>query len=63
MLFHRAADPEQKENLWHERPEERGRMLKVMRQLVDRAGAPPEIYTRLKLGDSAETVAVATSAS
>ena len=49
MLFHRARDPGQTNNLWKERPDERDRMLCLMRKLVDRAGAPPEIYPRLGL--------------
>jgi arylsulfatase A-like enzyme len=50
FLFHRSEDPEQSRNLWDEQPDQRRRMLDLLRELLDQEGAPPEQYTRLGLG-------------
>jgi arylsulfatase A-like enzyme len=49
FLFHRAEDPDQDHNLWDANPEERRRMLGLMRDLVEQEGAPPEQHARLGL--------------
>lgn len=49
FLFNRVADPEQKTNLWHTEPEQRERLLTLMRQLIKEEGAPPEQLERLGL--------------
>jgi hypothetical protein len=49
FLFHRAADPGQTRNLWVEAPDQRRRMLGVLRDLLAAEGTPPEQYTRLGL--------------
>ena len=49
MLFHRAEDPAQKHNLIDTHPEEHQRMLSVMRKVVDKVGAPDEMYDRFGL--------------
>jgi arylsulfatase A-like enzyme len=49
LLYHRASDPGQINNLWHERPDERRRMLQVMRESLQFLGAPPELLDRLSL--------------
>jgi len=49
FLFRRSTDPGQAENLWDAEPEQRERMLGVLRSLVDAEGAPPEQWTRLGL--------------
>jgi len=50
FLFHRAEDPGQKENLWKSEPQQRDRMLKVIRDLLIQEGAPKEQYERLGIG-------------
>lgn len=47
FLFHRAEDPGQKENLWKAEPQQRNRMLGVMRDLLAEEGTPDEQYARL----------------
>ena len=49
FLFHRSTDPRQERNLWASEPEERERMLGVLRRLVDAEGAAVEQLTRLGL--------------
>lgn len=49
FLFHRAMDPEQKNNLWDTHPEERERMLDLLRTMIKEEGAPPEQFERLGL--------------
>jgi arylsulfatase A-like enzyme len=49
FLFHRPSDPGQTRNLWAEEPEQRERMLGVLRALIEREGAPPEQWARLGL--------------
>jgi arylsulfatase A-like enzyme len=49
FLFHRQSDPSQERNLWTSEPEDRERMLALLRRLVDEEGAPPEQVTRLGL--------------
>jgi hypothetical protein len=49
FLFRRATDPNQTRNLWDDEPEERDRMLAVLRSIVDEEHAPPEQYRRLDL--------------
>jgi arylsulfatase A-like enzyme len=49
FLFHRAEDPGQKENLWESEPQQRNRMLGVMRDLLAEEGAPREQYARLRI--------------
>jgi hypothetical protein len=50
FLFHRAEDPGQKKNLWKSEPQQRDRMLKVIRDLLIQEGAPKEQYERLGIG-------------
>lgn len=52
-LYHRAADPDQKANLWQDAPEQRDQMLGLMRTLMDEEGFPPEQLARLGLEDRA----------
>jgi hypothetical protein len=47
VLFHRADDPAQKENLWESEPQQRYRMLEVMQDLLAEEGTPEEQYSRL----------------
>lgn len=49
LLFHRTADPEQKQNLWDENLDERQRMLTVLQALLTQEGTPLEQYERLGL--------------
>lgn len=49
FLFNRARDPEQTRNLWDKEPEERDRMLALLRQCLDDEGCPPEQLSRLGL--------------
>ena len=49
FLFHRASDPDQKDNLWHTAPEQRERMLRLLRQRMAEEGFPPEQIGRLGL--------------
>jgi len=49
FLFHRPSDPGQERNLWTSEPEERERMLGVLRRLIAAEGAPAEQLTRLGL--------------
>jgi arylsulfatase A-like enzyme len=49
FLFHRPTDPAQERNLWDDEPAQRGRMLELLRALVESEGAPPEQFERLGL--------------
>jgi arylsulfatase A-like enzyme len=49
MLFHRPTDPAQERDRWHDAPDERERMLSLLRTLVAEEGAPPEQLDRLGL--------------
>jgi len=49
FLFHRAEDPRQEENLWEKKPEQRERMLGLLKRLMEGEGAPQEQYERLGL--------------
>lgn len=49
LLYHRRSDPGQMHNLWHERPDQRARMLALVREMLARYGAPPELFARLHL--------------
>lgn len=49
FLFDRVEDPAQEHNLWDENPEERRRMLDLVRDLISAEGTPPEQYERLGL--------------
>ncbi|MBY5610384.1 sulfatase [Rhizobium leguminosarum] len=49
LLYDRRNDPGQKRDLWHDRPEERGRMSNLMRQVIEQYGAPAELFQRLGL--------------
>lgn len=51
FLYNRRDDPEQKDNLWNSRPDERRRMLKLARTLMDEEGYPAEQLERLGLTD------------
>ncbi len=53
FLFNRKRDPEQNINLWDEEPEQRDRMLKLARQLLDDEGYPPEQLDRLEMTNAA----------
>lgn len=48
-LFHRAEDPDQLHDVWDSEPEQRARMLDLMRSLIEEEGAPPEQFVRLGL--------------
>jgi arylsulfatase A-like enzyme len=48
-LFNRIADPGQERNLWDAEPAQRQRMLRLLRRLVEREGAPDEQFARLGL--------------
>ncbi|WP_300064084.1 sulfatase [uncultured Roseobacter sp.] len=52
FLFHRADDPDQSENLWERAPDARARMLRLMRELMDDEGFPPEQLARLGLEET-----------
>jgi hypothetical protein len=49
FLFHRPSDTLQVRNLWESAPEQRERMLDILRRVVDTEGAPPEQAERLGL--------------
>jgi arylsulfatase A-like enzyme len=49
LLYDRRADPGQTRNLWAERPDQRDRMIAVMRDQLAGYGAPPELFERLRL--------------
>jgi arylsulfatase A-like enzyme len=49
FLFHRPSDPGQERNLWESHPEQRERLLDLLRRLVHAEGAPPEQLVRLGL--------------
>jgi len=49
FLFHGPSDTLQARNLWESEPEQRERMLGVVRRLVAAEGAPPEQAARLGL--------------
>jgi arylsulfatase A-like enzyme len=49
FLFHRPSDPGQERNLWDDEPEQRDRMLGLLRELIEREGAPAEQWERLGL--------------
>lgn len=53
FLFNRVADPDQRDDLWEEEPEQRERMLKLARILVEDEGCPPEQLERLGIPDAA----------
>ena len=53
FLFHRSTDPHQRRNLWDEAPEQRERMLGLLRQVLDRDGYPREQLARLGLSEAA----------
>lgn len=52
FLFHRAVDPEQKNNLWDTNPAQRKNMLVLMRKLLEQEGYPEEQLERLGLVDA-----------
>jgi arylsulfatase A-like enzyme len=49
MLFYRAEDPGQTRNLWLSAPDQRERMLSLLRDAIEQEGSPPEQWTRLGL--------------
>ncbi|MEM7042125.1 MAG: hypothetical protein AAF543_04865 [Pseudomonadota bacterium] len=49
FLFNRIDDPDQVTDLWDAVPDERERMLDLMRALIAEEGAPPEQLERLGL--------------
>ena len=49
FLFNRAEDPKQNENIWASEPQQRRRMLKLLRDLLTEEGVPEEQYVRLGL--------------
>ena len=51
LLFHRAGDPDQARNLWHEAPEQRERMLALLSEMMAAEGSPDEQFVRLGLAD------------
>lgn len=51
FLFNRRMDPGQKDNLWEQAPDQRKRLLKLMRQMIEKEGAPTEQLHRLGLMD------------
>lgn len=58
FLFHRATDPDQRHNLWHQEPARRQEMLDLMRRSMASEGTPPEQYARLGLDADDPTEAV-----
>lgn len=48
-LYHRNRDPHMTINLWEEEPEQRERLLDVLRRLLATEGAPAEQFERLGL--------------
>lgn len=51
FLFNRSEDPDQEHNLWDKAPDQRERLLQLMRDLIADEGAPPEQLYRLGLAD------------
>ncbi|MCY4206812.1 MAG: sulfatase [Roseovarius sp.] len=51
FLFNRKEDPGQRENLWETARHQRARMLRLLRNLLDEDGYPPEQLARLGLDD------------
>ena len=51
FLFNRSEDPGQTRNLWESEPQQRDRMLALMRALLEQEGYPPEQLERLGLTD------------
>lgn len=49
FLYHRAEDPGQTRNLWDAAPDQRDRLLDLMRHMIAEEGAPPEQLARLGL--------------
>lgn len=49
FLFHRRRDPDQERNLWEEEPDQRRRMLELLRKTIASEGAPEEQFVRLGL--------------
>lgn len=49
FLFNRKTDPEQTDNVWDREPQQRDRLLKLMRDMIEDEGAPPEQFARLGL--------------
>ena len=47
--FNRGTDPDQHENFWGSAPEQRRRMLGILRAAMDEEGHPPEQLERLGL--------------
>ncbi len=52
FLYNRAVDPGQTNNLWDSHPEERMRMLRLARSLMDQEGYPEEQLDRLGMTDA-----------
>lgn len=50
LLYNRLADPGQRDNLWSSRPDQAGRMKKLMGETLASVGAPQELFARLGLG-------------
>ena len=46
FLFNRSEGPDQERNLWERDPEQRARMLALVRALLDEEGCPPEQSAR-----------------
>ena len=55
FLFNRTEDPEQRENLWERAPDQRERMLELLRKLMDEEGFPSEQLERLGLETAVQT--------
>ena len=49
FLFNRAVDPGQNDNIWDRESHQRERLLKLMKQMIEDEGAPPEQFERLGL--------------
>ncbi|WP_375451679.1 sulfatase [uncultured Devosia sp.] len=49
LLYNRAKDPGQRDNLWATEPAQRDRMLHLMRDTLAAHGAPAELFARLGL--------------
>jgi hypothetical protein len=54
FLFNRIEDPRQERNLWDKSPEQRERMLGLLRDLLSAEGSPQEQYERLGLSTHPE---------
>lgn len=52
LLYHRARDPGQKDNLWASAPDQAARMKRLMRDTLAVHGAPAELFDRLCLADA-----------